>query len=221
MWALLQPSIVSRHCPRSLREDHLKQITENRFIVLGSSASSSGLFQIDPAGVISAAGWGSGYFPQKQKDCFPMTYKWCNNSAFRFEGGLRQCLKVEQSRVEQYMWIEKLIDGIVQLDTPIGPRYVQPNLLERAYLIWTFRNFFSLPQQVLRPWQRRLIDRLWTENRFVSLGTAAASDRPIIGRVERRAPVPAEVVPIRKPVLSSNPSSNTAVAEPNQEAASA
>ncbi len=119
------------------------------------------------------------------------------------------------------MWTEKLIDGIVQLDTPIGPRYVQPNLLERAYLIWTFRNFFSLPQQVLRPWQRRLIDRLWTENRFVSLGAAVASDRPIIGRVERRAPVPAEVVPIRKPVLGSKPGSNTAVSEPNREAASA
>jgi hypothetical protein len=119
------------------------------------------------------------------------------------------------------MWIEKLIDGIVQLDTPIGPRYVQPNLLERAYLIWTFRNFFSLPQQVLRPWQRRLIDRLWTEDRFVSRSVAAASDRPIIGTVEWRSPVPAEVVPIRKPALSSKPSSNTGVSEPNQEAASA
>ena len=32
------------------------------------------------------------------------------------------------------MWIEKLTDGIIQLDTAIGPRYVQPNLLQRAYL---------------------------------------------------------------------------------------
>jgi len=39
------------------------------------------------------------------------------------------------------MWIEKLTDGIIQLDTAIGPRYVQPNLLQRAYLLWTFRNF--------------------------------------------------------------------------------
>jgi hypothetical protein len=150
-----------------------------------------------------------------------MTHKWCNNSGFGFKGGLGNCSSVSGKGVEQYMWIEKLIDVIVQLDTPIGPRYVQPNLLERAYLIWTFRNFFSLPQQVLRPWQRRLIDRLWTENRFVSLAAAGASDRPIIGRVERRAPVPAEVVPIRKPALSSKSSSNPAVQEPNQEAASA
>ena len=87
------------------------------------------------------------------------------------------------------MWIEKLTDGIIQLDTAIGPRYVQPNLLQRAYLLWTFRNFFSLPQQVLRPRERRLIDRLWSENRFVSLSIAGASDRPVIGRVERRTRV--------------------------------
>ncbi len=114
------------------------------------------------------------------------------------------------------MWIEKLTDGVIELDTPIGSRYVQPNLVERAYLIWTFRNFFSLPQQVLRPWERRLIDRLWSQNRFVALD-AGAADRPIIGRVERRAPAKAEVVPIRKPVSGSN----TAVAERSREAASA
>jgi hypothetical protein len=118
------------------------------------------------------------------------------------------------------MWIEKLIDGVVQLDTPIGPRFVQPNLVERAYLIWTFRTFFSLPQQVLRPWERRLIDRLWTEKRFVA--ATSASDRPLIGRVERRIPLqaellPIEVLPIRKPVSGSKPAS----AGPNEEAASA
>ncbi len=115
------------------------------------------------------------------------------------------------------MWIEKLTDGIIQLDTAIGPRYVQPNLLQRAYLLWTFRNFVSLPHQVLRPRERRLIDRLRNENRFVSLSVAGTSDRPIIGRVERRTPVPVEAVPIRKPVSSAKPAS----AEQGQEAASA
>ena len=114
------------------------------------------------------------------------------------------------------MWIEKLTDGVLELDTPIGSRYVQPNLLERAYLIWTFRNFFSLSQAVLRPWERRLIDRLWNENRFVSLSIVGSQDRPVIGRVEQRAATKAEVVPIRKPVASSKP----VVAE-QQEAASA
>ncbi|MBZ5664987.1 MAG: hypothetical protein LAO30_10320 [Acidobacteriia bacterium] len=115
------------------------------------------------------------------------------------------------------MWIEKLTDGVLEVDTPIGPRYVQPNFLQRAYLIWTFRNFFSLPQQVLLPWERRLIDRLWSENKFVSLSTAGTQDRPVIGRIERRAPAPAEVLPIRKPVAGTQP----AVAEQSQEAASA
>jgi len=113
------------------------------------------------------------------------------------------------------MWTEKLTDGVIELDTPIGPRYVQPNLLERAYLIWTFRNFFSLPPQVLRPWERRLIDRLWSENRFVSLSAVGAQYRPVIGRIERRAT--AEVVPIRKPSSSLKP----AAAEQSRKAASA
>jgi hypothetical protein len=116
------------------------------------------------------------------------------------------------------MWIEKLTDGVLELDTPLGPRYVRPNLIERAYLIWTFRNFFSLPHQVLRPRERRLIDRLWSEDRFVSLSAAGASDKPVIGRIERRPPAKAEVVPIRKPVSGSTPS---AVVEQSREAASA
>jgi len=115
------------------------------------------------------------------------------------------------------MWIEKLSDGVVELDTPIGPRYLQPNLVQRAYLIWTFRNFFSLPQQVLRPWERRLIDRLWSENNFVSTPAVGAHDRPVIGRIERRVPSQAEVLPIRKPMSSSKP----AVAEQSREVASA
>ena len=116
------------------------------------------------------------------------------------------------------MWIEKLTEGVLEVDTPIGPRYVHPNLVQRAYLIWTFRNFFSLPQQVLRPWERRLIDRVWSENKFVSLSAVGAPDRPVIGRIERRAaPAQAEVLPIRKPASGSN----SAVAEQSREAASA
>ncbi len=98
------------------------------------------------------------------------------------------------------MWIEKLARGVLELDTPIGPRYLQPNFLERALLTWTFRNFPSLPQEVLHTSERRLIDRLWNENRFVSLTVVGASDKPIIGRVERRAPARVEVIPERKPV---------------------
>src|SRR2546429_5720556 len=103
------------------------------------------------------------------------------------------------------MWIKKPPEGVLEGDTPIGPRYVQPNLVQRAYLIWTFRNFFSLPQQVLRPWERRLIDRLWSENRFVSVSAAGAPAKTVLGKNQRRAPAHAEVLPIRLPVPASNP----------------
>lgn len=115
------------------------------------------------------------------------------------------------------MWFEKLVRGALELDTPLGPRYLQPNFLQRALLIWTFRNFFSLPQQVLRSSERRLIDRLWSENRFISLSAVGAPDRPIIGRIERRTPAAVEVLPQRKPVAASQ----SAVAEQGREAASA
>jgi hypothetical protein len=115
------------------------------------------------------------------------------------------------------MWIDKIIDGVLELDTPIGPHYVQPNFVQRAYLMWTFRNFFSLPQQVLLPWERHLIDRLWSNDRFVSVSVAGEPDRPIIGRVERRATAQAAGVTTRKPVVGSNPVG----AEQSQEAASA
>jgi hypothetical protein len=120
------------------------------------------------------------------------------------------------------MWIEKLIAGVVELETPIGPRYVQPNLLQRAYLMWTFRNFFSLPQQVLRPWERRLIDRLRSENRFVSLSAVGALEATVIGRIERRSPSQAQVVPALDPAIRKTvSSSNSSAPEQSREAASA
>jgi hypothetical protein len=126
------------------------------------------------------------------------------------------------------MWIDKLARGVLALDTPIGPRYLQPGFLERALLLWTFRNFDSLPQLVLHASERRLIDRLANENRFVSLSALAEYERPIIGTVEWRKPQPAglrdeapgpvldEVLPMRKPVTAS-----TAIVEQGREAASA
>lgn len=114
------------------------------------------------------------------------------------------------------MWIEKLIDGVIELETSIGPRYLQPNLAQRAYLLWTFRNFFSLPEQVLRPRERQLIDRLWSQNQFESLSEAGSPDRPIIGKIERRAPFQEEeVLQVRKQVSGPMP----AIAEESREAA--
>jgi len=116
----------------------------------------------------------------------------------------------------QFMWIEKLADGVLQVDTPIGPRYVQPNFKQRAYLLWIFRHFPCLPQQVLRPREQQLIDRLWSENKFVAMPAVGAPNKPVIGRIERRVSSQPEVLPMRK-----TSSSSAAVQEPGREAASA
>jgi hypothetical protein len=101
------------------------------------------------------------------------------------------------------MWIEKLADGVLELETPIGPRYLQPSFMERAFLLWTFRHFCSLPQSVLRPWERRLVERLWSDNKVVSLSAPGTLDRPVIGKLERRPPQAAvEVIPLRKPAAA-------------------
>lgn len=98
------------------------------------------------------------------------------------------------------MWIEKLAEGVLQVDTPIGPRFIQPNLLERALLLWTFRNFDSLPQQVLSVRERQLVDRLCSEQRFVPMADAAGKDKPLIGCIESRSPFQPKPTDASKPV---------------------
>jgi hypothetical protein len=115
------------------------------------------------------------------------------------------------------MWMEKLAEGVLQLDTAIGPRFVQLNLKQRLYLLWMFRNFPSLPHQVLSAREQRLIDRVVEENGYASMSGIGSADSPVIGRIERRPAVSMEILPLRKPVAASNP----AVREQTSEAASA
>ena len=114
------------------------------------------------------------------------------------------------------MWIDKLADGVLAVETPLGQRYIYPNFLERARLLWIFRNFNSLPQQVLSDGEQRLIDRLCREHEFISLATLGGRELPVIGRVERRQPAPAQTVSERKPVATASP-----LPEQGREAASA
>ena len=116
------------------------------------------------------------------------------------------------------MWIEKLADGVLEIDTPVGPRYLQPSFIERAYLLWTFRNFPSLPQQVLSPWEQRLIDRLWSDHRFVPVSATNGPEQPVIGRIERRVTPQPEPAPARKPVAGARAAT---VQDRGREAASA
>lgn len=115
------------------------------------------------------------------------------------------------------MWIEKLAEGILQVDTPIGPRFVRLSFKERAYFVWMFRHFPSLPQQVLSPREQRMVDRVCEENGFASMPGIGTADAPVIGRIEKRSPVPAATLPVRKPVAGSKSS----VREHGSEAASA
>jgi hypothetical protein len=104
------------------------------------------------------------------------------------------------------MWIEKLADGVVQVQTPIGPRYLMPSFLQRVYFLWMFRNFPILPHAVLSTGQQRLIDRLCSEQRFVSMAYAdGLEDAPVIGTVERRLRMGPDSLPRRRPVVSESP----------------
>ncbi len=106
------------------------------------------------------------------------------------------------------MWIEKLSDGVVQVQTPIGPRYLMPSFLQRVYFLWMFRHFPILPHAVLSSGQQRMIDHLCSEQRFVSMAYAdGMDDAPVIGTVERRpaAKMGQDSWPPRRPVVNESP----------------
>jgi hypothetical protein len=84
------------------------------------------------------------------------------------------------------VWIAKLRWGVLRLVTPVGPRYVQPSILERLYLLWVFRNFSVLPQNVLSRRARNLIENLCMRQHSGNHGFLyAITDQPVIGTVER------------------------------------
>jgi hypothetical protein len=120
---------------------------------------------------------------------------------------------IPKNQVGSVMWIEKLADGIVRVQTPIGPRYIMPSFLERVYLLWIFRNFPVLPHAVLSGRQRRLIDRLCSEQRFVSMAYADGMDEvPVIGTIERRPVMGAQRLPPRRIAAMAEDSSLAAEA---------
>ncbi len=98
------------------------------------------------------------------------------------------------------MLIEKLAAGVVQVQTPIGPRYLMPSFLQRVYLLWVFRNFPILPHAVLSPRQQDMIDRMCSEQAFASLPYVDGLDEaPVIGTIERRPPIGPDPLPPRRP----------------------
>ncbi len=101
------------------------------------------------------------------------------------------------------MLIDKLAAGVVQVQTPIGPRYVMPSFLQRVYLLWMFRNFPILPHAVLSRREQRMIDRMCSEQSFASMAyTDSLDEAPVIGTIEHRPPV-ATTAPPRRPPASA------------------
>ena len=100
------------------------------------------------------------------------------------------------------MWFEKLFSGVLRVLTPLGPRYIKLSFAQRIYLLWVFRHFQILPLQVLTRGQRRVIDALCVEPRFVSLAETNGCEAPILGTLERRPPVLTKDLPLRRPNTS-------------------
>src|SRR5437764_14075722 len=105
------------------------------------------------------------------------------------------------------MWIEKLSDGVLCVQTALGPRYIRPSFWQRFYLAWVFRNFGSLPEQVLSGRQRRLVSELCRAQNFITpTFTNGLLDAPINGIVERRPSMLVEVVRRKRPTALAEPS---------------
>jgi hypothetical protein len=98
------------------------------------------------------------------------------------------------------MWLEKLSFGVLRVLTPLGPRYVNPSLVQRLYLLWIFRNFHTLPAKVLSPRQQRRIDHICAEHGFVSL--LELHELALLGTLEQRPPLESESLPPRRPSQS-------------------
>jgi hypothetical protein len=124
---------------------------------------------------------------------------WCNNSGPWI--ALAKCKSHNWGRTE--MWIEKLSSGVLKVLTPLGPRYIKPSFFARLYLMWMFRNFPNLPAEVLSGHQKRLIDRLCSEQRFVSQRQMnPLEDAPLLGTLESRPVAPSDATLSRRPSAS-------------------
>jgi hypothetical protein len=89
--------------------------------------------------------------------------------------------------------LEKLYEGVLCILTPLGPRYIRPSFRDRVRLMWIFRHFHRLPQQVLRQREQRFIEGLCQSNQFVSgLRLNGLEEAPVIGTLEHRVPVQIE-----------------------------
>jgi len=99
--------------------------------------------------------------------------------------------------------LAKLRHGVVEICAGDECRYAEPTLLQRAYLLWTFRNFRRLSVRVLNPRQRQIIERL---SDFAHRADAKGMNSAlVIGRAELGA------FPFHRPSIVALPKQITAV----------
>ena len=87
------------------------------------------------------------------------------------------------------MLLQKLAQGVLRVQTPLGPRFVRPVFAERVYLLWLFRNFPALPANVLSRRQQRRIETMCQRHGFISqFGASYGEEFAVLGTLEQRVP---------------------------------
>lgn len=97
------------------------------------------------------------------------------------------------------MLIEKIRRGVLQVTTEAGTHYVEPSLLEKLLLLWTFRNFRVLPEEVLTQHERQLVGQLCERSRTQMAAPGDfAEPSCVIGTVDRVPPAPRRILRLSK-----------------------
>ena len=78
--------------------------------------------------------------------------------------------------------LSKILDGVLVIEQGVCRRACRPKLGHRLLLLWTFRNFASLPQIVLANWQEKIIAAVVWNGVAAPLPSKGSSQ--IIGIVE-------------------------------------
>ncbi len=80
--------------------------------------------------------------------------------------------------------LDKVRAGVLQLSLPNGSVCLKPALKERLLLLWIFRNFKILPEQVLGDREKKLIDRLRNSDLPALPGSFGRDEGLVIGTVD-------------------------------------
>jgi len=99
--------------------------------------------------------------------------------------------------------MEKIRHGLLQVSTDHGPRFVEPSLVQRLQVLWMFRNFKLLPQEVLNEHEQHLV-RALCEKKLQK--RSDVNPDAVIGTVEQRPSFPPKKRPIATAQVRPAPS---------------